>query len=227
MTSSPPTNNHPDTPSCWLAARNAQARFGPLNFQSAATQTAPNKLPVPAKTAARSLADAPTYSVATASPQIPQPSSNAQIPIAHADPPLNYLSRFRALVLFGRRPIERATGFAITGVQKPTQFRTHAPHQRRAGAGLLNHLVDEREERRRHVEAKCLGRLEIDDQFELGGLKHRYVSRLLALQDAAGIDTRLAKHVGYACAIADQAAGHGKFADQRPWWAANSVQLVR
>ena len=37
MTSLPPTNSYPDTPSCQLAARNAQARFGPLNLQSAAT----------------------------------------------------------------------------------------------------------------------------------------------------------------------------------------------
>jgi hypothetical protein len=60
MTSLPPTNSHPDTPSCWLAARNAQARFGPLNLQSAATQTAPNKLPFLPKPQRAHLTAAPT-----------------------------------------------------------------------------------------------------------------------------------------------------------------------
>jgi hypothetical protein len=64
------------------------------------------------------------------------------IPIAHTAPPPNYQSRFRAWVPFGRRPIERAMGFGITGVQKPTHFRTHEPQQT---AFLFDHLVGDRE----------------------------------------------------------------------------------
>ena len=35
-------------------------------------------------------------------------------------------SRFLALALFGRRPTERATAVAFTGIQKPAQQPTHA-----------------------------------------------------------------------------------------------------
>jgi hypothetical protein len=38
------------------------------------------------------------------------------------------------------------------------------------GAALFDHLIGAGEQRRRHVEAERLRRLEIDDQFELGRL---------------------------------------------------------
>src|ERR1700730_1708748 len=38
---------------------------------------------------------------------------------------------------------------------------------------LLDHLVGQREQRRRHFEAERLGGLEIDHEFEFGGLHHR------------------------------------------------------
>ena len=41
------------------------------------------------------------------------------------------------------------------------------------------------------VEAERLGGLEIDDQLELGGLLHRQVGRLLALENPAGVDAGL------------------------------------
>ena len=46
------------------------------------------------------------------------------------------------------------------------------------------------------VEAKRLGGLEVDDELEFGRLHHRQVGRLGALEDAAGIDADLTKHIG-------------------------------
>ena len=40
-------------------------------------------------------------------------------------------------------------------------------------------------------EAERLGGFQVDDQFELGRLLHRQVSRLCALEDSAGIDADL------------------------------------
>ena len=46
------------------------------------------------------------------------------------------------------------------------------------------------------VEAERLGGLEVDDQLELGRLHDRQVGRLLALENAAGIDAGLAICIG-------------------------------
>src|SRR5215471_16807950 len=43
---------------------------------------------------------------------------------------------------------------------------------------LFDHLVGAGEQHRRHVEAKHFGRLTVDDQFELGRLHDRQLSRL-------------------------------------------------
>ena len=54
--------------------------------------------------------------------------------------------------------------------------------------GSFDHLVGDGEQRGRHVDAERPGRLQVDDELELGRLQHRQVGRLLALEDAAGID---------------------------------------
>jgi hypothetical protein len=45
----------------------------------------------------------------------------------------------------------------------------------------FDHLVGERHQGRRHVQADCLGGLEVDNQLELGRLQDRKVGRLFAL----------------------------------------------
>ena len=57
------------------------------------------------------------------------------------------------------------------------------------------------------VEAERLGGLEVDHQLELRGAVDRQVRGLGTLEDAAGIDADPSICIGYAVAVADQAAG--------------------
>src|SRR5262249_32843076 len=57
----------------------------------------------------------------------------------------------------------------------------------------LDHLVDAHEHRERHLQAKRLRGLEVDDQVKLHRLLHRQIDRLLPLQDAADVNALLAK----------------------------------
>src|SRR5262245_39987052 len=61
----------------------------------------------------------------------------------------------------------------------------------------------------RNFKADRAGGRQIDDEIELGRLYHRQIGRLLAFQDAAGIDTNLAIGFGDAGPVAHQAAGFG------------------
>jgi uncharacterized protein YprB with RNaseH-like and TPR domain len=53
-----------------------------------------------------------------------------------------------------------------------------------------------------------LGRLEIDDQFELGRLQDRQIGRLGAVEDFAGIDASLTITVRVVGSVAHQPAGY-------------------
>jgi hypothetical protein len=53
----------------------------------------------------------------------------------------------------------------------------------------FNHLVRASLHRRRHVDAECLGRREIDGQYKLGRLHDWQFGRFFALENPAGINT--------------------------------------
>jgi hypothetical protein len=74
---------------------------------------------------------------------------------------------------------------------------------------LLDHLNGEREKLLWNLEAKRFRSLEVNDQFELGRLHDRHVAGLLALKNAADVDTDLAHRVWTARVIGHQPAGVG------------------
>ncbi len=59
--------------------------------------------------------------------------------------------------------------------------------QQRESASSFDYRVRLLLKMRRHIEAKGLGRLHVDDQLELDWGLHRKLARLLALEDAIDI----------------------------------------
>ena len=76
----------------------------------------------------------------------------------------------------------------------------------------LDHLVGAQEERLRDREPERLGRLEVDHQLEFRGQHDRQVGWLVAFEDAAGVDARLAIGIRSAGSVAEQATGFGDLA---------------
>src|SRR6516225_9026312 len=74
----------------------------------------------------------------------------------------------------------------------------------------FDHLVGGDEYLVGHSEAEHPGRLGVDDEFELAGLDYGQVRGLGAFEDAAGIDTELAKRIYDVGSITHQPANFDK-----------------
>ena len=76
----------------------------------------------------------------------------------------------------------------------------------------LDHLVGASEQRWRNVEPERLGRLEIEDELELGRTASPAGRPVSHPENAPGIDAGLAIGIGEARPVAHQAAGYDSFA---------------
>src|SRR6202030_449513 len=79
-------------------------------------------------------------------------------------------------------------------------------------AASFEHLIGTAEQRKRKGDAKRAGRLEVDVKVDLGGLLHRQICWLLALENAADINADQTIRLGDAATVAYQAAGRGELA---------------
>src|SRR5215469_10700384 len=77
---------------------------------------------------------------------------------------------------------------------------------------LFDHVVGASKQRRRNIEAKRTGSLQIDDEFKLGRLQNRKIGGLSTFEDAAGINAHLPKYVTNAGPVAHQQASCDHFA---------------
>src|SRR5215472_18671574 len=90
--------------------------------------------------------------------------------------------------------------------------------QKRTYRNLFDHLVGDGEHACGNGEAERPGSRAVDDELEFGCLQHRQVSRLSALENAAGIDADLMKHVRDVASVAHQATGSHKFTARISRW---------
>ena len=73
-------------------------------------------------------------------------------------------------------------------------------------ASLFDHLVGEREHRWRNFEAERFRRLEVDHKLVFGRRLYRQLGRLLALENAIDVSSRLPVLVSSIRSIGDEAA---------------------
>src|SRR6266851_796904 len=70
----------------------------------------------------------------------------------------------------------------------------------------LDHLIRPLQERRRDRQAEGLGGLEVDHQLELGGLLHREIGGLGALEDLVYVDGGASVYFSHVCSVGHQAS---------------------
>ncbi len=104
-----------------LVAGDAQVRIGPLDRPAVAQQILPKVQFVPSPSCVHPTSN----TIAASAPiQTTHASRPGQIPIVCTAPPAHHRPRFRAMALFGRRPIERVAANVFTGIQKPAHQHT-------------------------------------------------------------------------------------------------------
>ena len=81
--------------------------------------------------------------------------------------------------------IQQRTFAGLSGIVRFVPIATNAPQQI---ASLFDHLVGAADQRVRDGDAERLGGLQVDDHLDFSGLLDRQIGRLLALENAAGID---------------------------------------
>jgi hypothetical protein len=77
---------------------------------------------------------------------------------------------------------------------------------------IIRHLVRQRQQLVGDFEAERLSGPEIDHEVKFRGLLYRQVGRLLAFENAAGIDAGQAVRIGYARSVTHQTAGRDELA---------------
>src|SRR5262249_960923 len=80
-------------------------------------------------------------------------------------------------------------------------------HRSLARAASFDHLVGEREQPVRNLEAERLGGPEVDDKLKFYGLHYRKIARPLASENAADIDAGLTVGIDIVRSIADETSG--------------------
>jgi hypothetical protein len=87
----------------------------------------------------------------------------------------------------------RAFAVASSRCSDPTDLRSAADVEIGWGHALLDHLVGVGQQRGRDGEVEHSGGLEVDHQFEFGGLLDRQVARFGALENSVDVARRLSK----------------------------------
>ena len=105
---------------------------------------------------------------------------SAQFPKEPAAPLVPHFPRFRALALFGRRPLQRGEGLVIAGGRKPT-------HKQSLAGRLFDHLIGESEDARRNSNTQRLRGVEVDYELKFGGQLNWQVPWLCAPENAIDI----------------------------------------
>src|SRR5262245_49984222 len=99
--------------------------------------------------------------------------------------------------------------------------------RRLMAARSFDHLVGESEQRRRDFQAERLGGLEIDNQFEAGGLLDGQIRRLRTLEDFVHVRSRPSVHLSEVRSIRDEATGFCKVSQSIHHWHTTAVREPR